>query len=96
MEEALKDKDTDRSIIMGDLNVDLDKPKDLRGIEIVETIKSFQLKDLVKCFKARGKGKPRKMWAWRQIREGRRISARCDHILGGGQNTFQKLPISQD
>ena len=43
LEEALRNKSHQhKTIILGDLNVDLDNPKDLRGMEIVETIKSYQ------------------------------------------------------
>ena len=78
-----------KTIILGDLNADLDNPKDLRGMEIVETIKSYQLRELSMHFKSRGKG--RKIWTWKQVREGKRVCAKCDYILGGKDIRFRNF-----
>lgn len=39
LEGALKNSSYDKTIILGNLNVDLDHPQDLRGMKIVELIK---------------------------------------------------------
>ena len=81
LEAAMANVDLDKTIILGDLNVNLEKPKDDRTNEIVEAIKTHGLKDISKGFKVR-RGKPHK-WTWRKWRLGERIKAICDYILSG-------------
>ena len=47
-------------------------------MEIVETMRSFRMRDLSKHFKQRGK--PREMWTWKQVRQGERVTARYNYI----------------
>ena len=61
----------------------------MQGIKIVDAIRGLNLKNLARHFRARGKG--RKAWTWRQNREGKRISATCDYVLGGKKIQFKNF-----
>ena len=94
LEKALKKRRSDTTIILGDLNVELDNRKDARSVEIAEVINGFNLRNLAKHFKQRGKS-GQHWWTWRQIREGKPISAKCDYILGGRDIVFKNFQALQ-
>jgi hypothetical protein len=82
LEMARVNEEADRTIILGDLNVNLKKPRNDREQEIVEALgANGGLRDISTEFKMR-RGKPHK-WTWRKWREGERVSAICDYILSG-------------
>ena len=81
LDEALTNVDLRETIIMGDLNINYEKPKDERSDRIAEALKSLELANLRKCFKWKS-SKPY-TWTWRMHREGRRVQSICDYILSG-------------
>ena len=72
-------------VVLGDLNVNLESPKDARQAAIVEEISSLGLRDVSKDFRSRSRGRGHDpFWfTWRTFREGRPISAKLDYVLSG-------------
>ena len=68
-------------IILGDLNVNMDKPKDERAEDIVNTIETYEMRNLMKQF--RPKQRNTFNWSWSKFREGKEVRALCDYILFG-------------
>jgi exonuclease III len=83
VDDAMRNMDTERTIILGDLNIHLKKPKDERSIEIAENIESYGLRDVAGMFKPR-KNK-RINWTWRTHRKGNKVQAICDYVLTGSE-----------
>ena len=79
LDKAVRDVDSRNLVLLGDLNIQLDSPKDERAWNIAEAIKTFGMKNLASGFKPRRK----KCfdWSWRTFREGRRIQSLCDYML---------------
>lgn len=81
LEMARENVEADRTIILGDLNVNLKSPRNDREQEIVEALGTDGLRDISTEFKMR-RGKPH-TWTWRQWRKGEKVDAICDYILSG-------------
>ena len=70
LDKALKNEDSRKCIILGDLNVNLRSPSKEKDFEINETLELYGMKDVSKMFKSR-RNKPHR-WTWQQIREGKK------------------------
>jgi hypothetical protein len=81
IDDAMRNIDIERAIILGDLNINLQQPKDERSTEIVEGIETYGLRDVAGMFKA--KKNKHINWTWRKHRKGVKIQAKCDYVLTG-------------
>ena len=86
--EAMRGCDASRTIVVGDFNVALKKPRDERQERIVEELVALDVTDVADQFWARG-GK-RHWWTWRMFREGRAVSSLCDYVLGGSKVKWRR------
>lgn len=91
LDEAVMNVDTERLLILGDLNVNLEAPKDDRTTEIVDAIGTYGLQNLSRKFKARRK-KPF-TWTWRKYRDGEKIQAVCDYMLTGSKLHWKNFVV---
>ena len=82
-------------ILLGDLNVDLNNIRsgdgEDRRLETAALIADLGVGDILDHFRIRKKNHGE--WTWEQIREGRRIRARCDYILSDSEADFSKCQI---
>jgi len=70
-----------RPLLLGDLNINLESPRDERDEKIAEQCDYMDLTDITSHFRQRRWRRTRGKWTWRQRREGRWISTRPDYIL---------------
>lgn len=78
-------------IVLGDLNIDMQSPRDAREVEIAGALSARGLEDMLKHFKqSRGF---RHGNSWRQFRGGRLESSRCDYILGSDRRLFSNMQL---
>ena len=95
LDKALKNEDSRKCIILGDLNVNLRSPSKEKDFEINETLELYGMKDVSKMFKSR-RNKPHR-WTWQQIREGKKVRAICDYIFSGEAIKWRNfVPIDID
>lgn len=78
-------------ILLGDLNVDLDNPRDERGQAIATEMAGLGLEDLLLHFRQR-RGFRHGM-TWMQHRDGRTVQAHCDYILGTDRRMLTNVAI---
>jgi exonuclease III len=80
-------------ILLGDLNVDLDDPRDRdgRGQEIAMEMASLGLEDLLRQFRQR-RGFRHGTTFW-QYRNGQTVRSRCDYILGTDRRMFKNVSL---
>ena len=76
-------------IVLGDLNVNYEFPKDLNQDEILTSFKSYDFINLYKRFKL-PKNKL-KFWTWRKFINNKKIQSICDYVLYGSQVKFDRL-----
>ena len=91
LDEALKNVNEKKLILLGDFNVNYEKPKDERTTDIVNALKTYNLKNIAKEFKSTAK-KPFS-WTWRRWREGRKIQSVCDYILRGESTKWKNFKM---
>jgi hypothetical protein len=78
-------------ILLGDLNVDLDNPRDDRGQAIATEVAGLGLEDLLLHFRQRRGFRHGKTWM--QHRDGQTVRARCDYLLGTDRRMFSNVAI---
>ena len=83
LDEILDGIDNNRLVIMGDLNIKLDDPRDHRQDEIVNALSTYNLIDLAKHYKSREKKNKYFSWTWRIKRNEKNIQSTVDYILSG-------------
>ena len=89
LEEALKRfKDP---IILGDLNMDLNKARSPRSQLVADLLAEYGLIDLVWHFHQRRRF--RNLKTWYQIRRGTALRPRCYHIIGTDRQRFELVGI---
>ena len=87
--EAVQYRGTnDPYILLGDLNVDLDRPKDFRGDEILSQVILMALEDVGDHY-----AHPRGRWTWSQYRTGRYIRSKTCYILAQELADFKRWAI---
>jgi len=82
-------------ILIGDLNIDLESPRDERDEEIAEQVDWMDLGCMSRSFTQRRRRRTRGRWTWRQSRLGRWISSTPDYFLTrrGVRKRFKKVVI---
>jgi endonuclease/exonuclease/phosphatase family metal-dependent hydrolase len=78
-------------ILLGDLNVDLDRPEGEREEEIAVLLAHHSLMNMIPHFRQRAPNAGRK--TWRQTRNGERVTARCDYIVSRDHRCFTTVGI---
>ena len=78
-------------ILLGDLNVDLDNPRDERGQAITTEMAVLGLEDLLLHFRLRRSY--RHGMTYMQHRNGETVRARCDYLLGTDRRMFTNVSI---
>lgn len=93
VDQALKRFETGPNpILLGDLNVSLsDPPSGDRSIQIVTMLANHGLIDMLPHFGQRRSHAGLK--TWRQIRNGRLVTARCDYLLASDRRIFANVCI---
>jgi len=91
IDEALKNENPSSCIMIGDFNMNYWHPKDNRTTEIVDAIRSYEMKDLGTKFKPK-KNKPY-TWTWRKFKEGKKIQSICDYILYGKDLRWKNFKV---
>jgi exonuclease III len=87
--EAVQYRGTkDSYILLGDFNVDLDRPRDVRDDEIVSQVVLLALEDVGDYF-----SHPRGRWTWSQKRNERYYRSRTDYIMAQEIGDFQRWAI---
>ena len=81
LDKALQYENIEKTIIMGDFNVNIKNPKDSRQQDIVDAIFTYELRNLASLFKCK-RQKPY-TWTWRTNRNGQNVQSICDYILTG-------------
>jgi hypothetical protein len=78
-------------ILLGDLNVNLNNPRNDRGLQIATIVADLGLEDLISHFhqKCNYRGK----FTWWMRRGNSIIKAKCDYILGSDRGLFTKIAI---
>ena len=79
IDQALTNETPEKCILLGDFNLNYEQPKDHRTELIVDSLKSYDFRNLATKFKSTRK-KPY-WWTWRKFREGRRVQSICDYIF---------------
>ena len=72
-------------LIVGDLNVDLDNPRDDRDEVVAEAMDALDVSCLTRHFGQRRGRLIRGRWTWRQRRRNRYISSKPDYFLTGAK-----------
>ena len=93
LDETLKGTENSKLIIMGDLNVKLDKPKNHIQEEVTNALQSYNLRDIAKNFKSREKKKKYFSWTWRIEREGEKIQSKVDYILSNRDINWKRYSV---
>jgi hypothetical protein len=78
-------------ILLGDLNVNLNNPRNNRGFQIATMVAYLGLEDLISHFHQ--KCNYREKFKWWMRRGNSIIKAKCDYILGLGRGLFTKIAI---
>ena len=91
IDQALKNESLDRCILLGDLNVNLMKPKDHRTTQIVDSLSSYNFIDLATRFASK-KCKPH-CWSWRSFSGNKKIQSICDYILFGNKLNWMNFKV---
>ena len=81
LDRAMKNEDFNKCVILGDFNINHKTPSKKKDLEIIETLESYCMNDVLKKFKSQ-KNKPHR-WTWQQTREGKKVRAICDYIFSG-------------
>ena len=90
LDKALAGVNNEKVIVLGDLNVNMETPRDHRQDKIVNALKTFDLRDVAMQFKSREKRKKYFSWTWRKQREGTKIQSKVDYILGGNRIKWKR------
>ena len=77
--DSLSNLIDEKTVILGDLNINYPNPKDERSDEIVDALSTYNLFDLSTRFSPK-KQKPHN-WTWRVHWEGKQVKSICDYIL---------------
>jgi hypothetical protein len=89
VDEAVRYRGTeDPYILLGDLNVDLDRPSDTRGDNILSMIVLLGLEDVGDYY-----SHPRGRWTWSMKREGHYVRSKTDYILAQELSDFRRWAI---
>jgi exonuclease III len=78
-------------ILLGDLNVNLNNPRNDRGLQIATLVADLGLEDLISHFHQ--KCNYREKFTWWMRRGNSIIKAKCDYILGSERGLFTKIAI---
>jgi hypothetical protein len=78
-------------ILLGDLNVNLNNPRNDRGLQIATMVEDLGLEDLISHFHQKCNYRETSTW-WMQ-RGNLIIKAKCDYILGFDRGLFTKIAI---
>ena len=81
LDQAMKNVNKDQAIVVGNLNINMERQHNLREMDIYEGLKSNGLINLDEQFKTRKCS--RYKWMWRTFREGKLMQSICDYILSG-------------
>ena len=84
-----------RPILLGDLNINLESPRDERDEEIAEQVDSYDLSDMGRQFSPRRRRLAKGRWTWRMKRDGRWISSQPDYLLArmGDRRRFKRVVL---
>ena len=84
-----------RPMLLGDLNLNLESPRDEREEEIAEQLDAYDLTDMGCQFSPRRRRRARGRWTWRMRRQGRWISSQLDYVLArmGDRRRFKKVAL---
>ena len=82
-------------LLFGDLNIDLDAPRDTREEIIAEQCDFWKLTCMTTMFKQRRTRRVKGRWTWRQQRLGRWVSTKPDYLLADTavRRLFKKVVI---
>ena len=86
--QCFKGMDT---IVLGDLNVELDKSRSSRSQRVADLLTEIGIIDLVRHFQQH-----LRFWdvkTWTQVRKGAVLRSRCDYILGMDRCHFELVAI---
>lgn len=78
-----------KPIVLGDLNANLNSPRDARDAEVASLLSSNGLEDMLQHFKSRQGFRHGK--TWRMVREGVQVTSRCDYLLGSDRRMFMNV-----
>jgi hypothetical protein len=93
IEAAFREAPRNTIILLGDLNMDLVRPHNDRGMEIATMVANLGVEDIIQYFCQ--KQKHRKGSTWRMQRGDRWIKSRCDYILGTDKRIFKKISVKE-
>lgn len=82
-------EDRSNTVIVGDLNSNLESPRTFRAAEIADTVIIAGFRDCVKDFKQRSGHSPD--YSWRSNSAGGTVTARCDYILSRRRSQFKQV-----
>ena len=93
LDETLRGTESSKLVIMGDLNVTLDRPKNRIQEEVANALQSYNLRDIAKNFKSREKKRKFFSWTWRIEREGEKIQSKIDYILSSKNINWKRFSV---
>ena len=75
-------------ILLGELNVRLQEPRDARKVELAMVVAECGLEDTKAHFMKRSRYRGDGNWTWRIIRENQQMTGQGDYVLGTSIHNF--------
>jgi exonuclease III len=84
-----------KPMLLGDLNINLEYPRNERDVAVAEQIVEMDLTDMSRQFCQRRRRRIRGRWTWRQRRRGRWVSSQADYLLAreGDRRRFRNVAL---
>ena len=84
-----------KPLLVGDMNIDLEYPRDERDEKVAEQCDFWNLTDMSRQFSQRRRRKTRGRWTWRQQRLGRWVQSHPDYFLAkeGSRRIFRNVAL---